>query len=677
MKRILLIATFSIAILHLFSQQLPSKTDIISKMKLVNDYWISQNPTPGNNQWARAAYFTGMIDFYKIYQKDSYFQYANRWANNNNWSLNGGTSTRNADNQTCGQIYIDLYNLDKEKQNTKISAIKTSIDNMVNSVKSDDWWWIDALYMAMPVFTRLGVLYNDSSYFDKMYEIYTNTKISRGLYNTSENLWYRDENYDPPFYTKNGQDSYWSRGNGWVIAAHVRVLKILPENNKNRTEYIETFQKMAAALKDRQREDGFWNASLDDPNEYTGPETSGTSFFTYSIAWGINNGLLDSTSYFPVVVKAWNALTTTAVQTNGFLAFVQGVGSAPSSSQPVTVNSTADFGVGAFLLAGTEVVKLASGVMPIPSNFNMTSVTATDKNHVKIKFTKPVNKSTALNKSNFIIDNDIIINNVSIGDNDSVIILNVSSLTYGSYTLTTSYITSSSGETIETGESGRFVFTGIYAITASGFEGGTGNTPDKTVDFDLSTRWSANGSGQWIMYDLGEIMQVNSVDVAFFNGASRLTFFSIHLSKDSTKFNELFNGSSSGTTLNFENFDFEDQSARFVKIVGYGNSQSTWNSFTEVRINRTENSSGLTNQTFSPSIKFFPNPFSGNIIYFKSNQSGELLLKIQDLSGKTIYENLLDSRVTSIQFDKQLQKGVYFISIRDKNSTTYSKLIVN
>lgn len=677
MKRILLIGVFSIALLHLFSQHLPSKTDIISKMKLVNDYWISQNSTPGNNQWARAAYFTGLMDFYKIYPKDSYLQYANRWATNNNWSLNGGSNTRNADNQTCGQIYIDLYNLAEVKQTTKISAIKTSVDNMVNSIKADDWWWIDALYMAMPVFTRMGVLYNDGSYYDKMYEIYTNTKVTRGLYNTTENLWYRDENFDPPFYTKNGQDSYWARGNGWVIAAHVRILQLLPENNKNRAEYIETFQKMAAALKDRQREDGFWNVSLDDPNEYAGPETSGTSFFTYSMAWGINNGLLDSVTYFPVVAKAWNALTTTAVQTSGFLAFVQGVGSAPSSSQPVTVNSTADFGVGAFLLAGTEIVKLASGVMPIPYNFNMTSVTATDKNHVKIKFTKPVNKSTALIKSNYNIDNEIVINNVSGSDNDSVIILNVSNLTYGSYALSISNVASSTGEIIEVGETGRFVFTGIYAVTASDFEAGTSNTPDKTVDFDLSTRWSANGSGQWIMYDLGEIMQVNSVDLAFFNGASRLTFFSIHLSKDSITFDELFNGSSSGTTLNLENFDFADQPARYVKIVGYGNSQSTWNSITEARVNRTENSSGFKNQTQSSAINFYPNPFSGNKIYFKSTQTAESTITIKDLNGKIIYTDWLNVSNTCIHLEKQLQKGVYIISISDENSTVYGKLIVN
>ncbi|MDP4271746.1 MAG: glycoside hydrolase family 88 protein, partial [Bacteroidota bacterium] len=325
----------------LLAQTLPSKQEIISSMKSVNNYWIEQNTDPGNNQWARAVYFTGNMDFYKIYPKDTYLNYSTLWANNNSWALNGGTSTRSADNQICGQTYIDLYNLDPLKPASKISSIKTSVDNMVNSTTINDWWWIDALNMAMPVFTRLGVMYNNTGYFNKMYDLYSYTKVTLGLYNSAKGLWYRDASFKPPYKTTNGYESYWARGNGWVLSAHARVLQMLTLTDPHRTEYIETFQNMAAALKDRQRSDGFWNVSLDDPNEYGGPETSGTAMFTYGMAWGINNGLLDSATYYPVVVKAWNALTSVAVQSNGFLGYVQGVGSSPASSQPVTVSSTA------------------------------------------------------------------------------------------------------------------------------------------------------------------------------------------------------------------------------------------------------------------------------------------------------------------------------------------------
>jgi len=653
-----------------WAQQLPIKSEVISKMKLANDYWISQNSNPGNNQWARAVYFTGNMDFYKIYPKETYLQYANLWANNSNWSLNGGTATRNADNQTCGQVYIDLYNLDQAKQQNKISAIKTSIDNMVVSTKSDDWWWIDALFMAMPVYTRLGVLYNDSSYFNKMHDIYYNTKVTRGLYNTTENLWYRDETFDPPYATKNGQDSYWARGNGWVIAAHVRVLQLLPTNDSHRNEYIETLQKMAEALKIRQRADGFWNTSLDDPAEFDGPETSGTAFFTYGIAWGINNHLLDSVTYTPIVLKAWQGLTTIALQPNGFLGYTQGVGASPALA---SAGTTQDFGVGAFLLAGTEILKLATGTIPTPVNFGLKSVQTLSKNQIKVTFTKSIDNTTALVKTNYSINNGITINSVVKDVSDSTVILSVSNLIPAAYTLQTNNIKSSTGEQQEVGETKAFSYSGITAITASAYETGSSNTPDKTMDFDFSTRWSADGKGQWIMYDLGEEKTISSVDIAFYNGAARKTYFNIELSTNGNEFNQVYiaeTTGSSGASANLENYDFSDQDARFVRIVGFGNSTSTWNSITEARINWKDKTSKLTyvaNNTF----KVYPNPMKGSELNIESNSTLTKVV-ISDLTGKIVYisENN-ENRLKNIQ----LKSGIYYLTIQTINSSE-SKLLV-
>ena len=342
-------------------------------------------------------------------------------------------------------------------------------------------------------------------------------------------MWYRDESFKPPYATKNGMESYWSRGNGWVIAAHARVLQLLPENDNHRAEYIQTFQKMAEALKSRQRTDGFWGVSLDDPNEFPGPETSGTAFFTYSLAWGINNHLLDSATYISVVQKAWNGLTTIAVQPNGALGYVQGVGSNPASSQPVTVNSTADFGVGAFLLAGTEVAKLASGEMPVPTNFYVKKVTAISKNLIKVQFSKSLDFIPALKPENYQILEGISVSQVSMGENDSTVMITVSEMSPGRYTLQTGDILSSTGLKLETQDNISFVYTGITSITASDYEAGTANTPDKTMDFDYNTRWSSYGSGQWIMYDLGELKKVLSVDVAFYKGNVRKGLLSVNL----------------------------------------------------------------------------------------------------------------------------------------------------
>lgn len=675
MKRFWLSFLFSLTAFFIASQELPSKKEILSALKTVNNYWITQNPVPGNNQWARAAYFTGNMDFYKIYPKKSYLDYINLWANNNRWALNGGNSTRNADNQTCGQIYIDLYNMDSEKQEFKIENIKASIDNMVNSTKADDWWWIDALYMAMPVFSRFGVMYNDDKYFEKMYQLYTNTKVTRKLYNTSENLWYRDESFDPPYLTPNEEDSYWSRGNGWVIAAHVRTLRLLPENHINRNEYIETFRAMAAALKMRQQADGFWYASLDDPHDYGGPETSGTAFFTYSIAWGINNQLLDSAEYYPVIVSAWDAMTKISVQKSGLLGFVQGVGSNPASSQPVTANSTADFGVGAFLLAGTELLKLAKGEMQVPSDFFISAVSAIAKNRVQVTFSNAFQTLSALDKMNYSIK-DVSITNVIKGKNDSTVILETSELHYGAYIVEVKNVKSVNGELIEDGDKKGFVYTGVINITASGYETGTSNTPEKTMDFDLSTRWSANGAGEWIMYDLGETVTVHSVELAFFNGASRLAYISIALSTDGEAFDEVFNGASGGKTNELELFDFDDSKARYVKITGFGNSQSTWNSITETRINFTPNASAIMNPSQKTSvISIFPQPLKGKKIYTDRVFVENTKWTLNDIAGRIVEQGYSEACTNRIELKQKPATGCYILTLAEKTLKNV-KLIV-
>jgi unsaturated rhamnogalacturonyl hydrolase len=344
------------------SQELPTKSEVAAAMQKVNDYWMSIHPDPAHNSWwhngwSRSAYFTGDMAHYLMTGDVRYLNFARDWAERHNWQLNEGCYTTNADDQCAGQTYIALYKLNPVP--SKISCITTSINNS----ETEDWWWIDAMYMAMPIYAELGVLYDDPTYFEMMYERYEDTKVRRGLYDTDEGLWYRDEGYKyPGNQTPNGEKIFWSRGNGWVFAAHARVLEVLPIDAPHRDEYIATFQAMAEALKAVQRPDGFWNVSLADPNDYPGPETSGTAFFTYGMAWGINNGYLASSGYGATVAKAWNAMVNTAVHPNGKLGYVQGVGQEPASSQPVTYDNTEDFGVGAFLLAGSEVYEMGNNL---------------------------------------------------------------------------------------------------------------------------------------------------------------------------------------------------------------------------------------------------------------------------------------------------------------------------
>lgn len=259
-----------------------------------------------------------------------------------------------------GQTYLDLYEIDPKPE--RIADIKENIDFVIASGKVDDWTWIDAIQMAMPVFAKLGVMYDDEQYFDYMYKMYVHSRDVEGggLYNREDKLWWRDKDFVPPYTEPNGEDCYWSRGNGWVVAALVRVLDLIPEDQQHRAEYLQDFKDLMDGVLATQREDGFWNVSMHDPSNFGGRETSGTALFVYGMAWGINQGILDTAVYRPAMEKAWKAMVNEAVHPSGFLGYLQGTGKEPKDGQPVSYASVPDFedyGLGCFLLAGTEVYR--------------------------------------------------------------------------------------------------------------------------------------------------------------------------------------------------------------------------------------------------------------------------------------------------------------------------------
>jgi len=356
------------------SQKLPAKKKILATLQLTNKYFMEKWPDAGktiftnierpSNIWTRAVYYEGLMSLYKIDKQRSYYDYALQWGEKHQWGLRGGVKTRNADNQCCAQTYIDMYLLDNKQHPERVRDIKVSVDSMMLTSKIDDWNWVDALQMAMPVFVKLGNLYNEPKYFDRMYEMYAFTKNKHGdngLYNQKEHLWWRDKDFDPPYKEPNGDDCYWARGNGWVVAALLRVMSELPKNDPHYQEYLQDYKDMCAALLPLQRKDGYWNVSLNDPNNFGGKEVSGTSLFIYGFAWGINNNILDKKIYLPAITKAWNAMSKEAVHPDGKLGYVQGTGKEPKDGQPVNYDNTPDFedyGLGCFLLAGTEIYKL-------------------------------------------------------------------------------------------------------------------------------------------------------------------------------------------------------------------------------------------------------------------------------------------------------------------------------
>jgi len=364
---------FSVMICTAISaQKLPSRKSILAPMRLANAYFMNKWPDAGkpvitnkerpSNLWTRAVYYEGLMALYAVDKQQEYYDYAVQWGEKHKWGLWGTPAVRNADMQCCGQTYIDLYLADQKEE--RIRDIKQCIDNMVRSGKKDDWNWIDALQMAMPVFARLGHVYNDTAYYRKMYDLYAFAKYNHGgngLYDAKTGLWWRDKDFVPPYKEPNGANCYWARGNGWVVAALLRTLEWLPETDPHYREYMQDYLNMCAALLPLQREDGFWNVSLHDPEHFGGKELSGTALFTYGYAWGINKGLLDRKTYMPAIVKAWKGLVNDCVHTDGKLGYVQGTGKEPKDGQPVSYDHTPDFedyGLGCFLLAGSEVYKL-------------------------------------------------------------------------------------------------------------------------------------------------------------------------------------------------------------------------------------------------------------------------------------------------------------------------------
>ncbi|KRC78912.1 glycoside hydrolase family 105 protein [Sphingomonas sp. Root241] len=212
------------------------------------------------------------------------------------------------------------------------------------------WCWCDALFMAPAAFIELSRQTGDRRYADfALREFWATTAF---LYDPAERLYYRDSRFFERRDAK-GRKEFWSRGNGWVFGGMARIIPLLPKGSPDRRRMEALFRDMAERIKALQKPDGYWAPSLLAP-EGSPPETSGTAFYTYGLAWGINAGLLPSREYEPVVRRGWSALGR-AIQPDGRLGFVQQVSDRP---EKVEATDTQYYGVGAFLLAATQMAAL-------------------------------------------------------------------------------------------------------------------------------------------------------------------------------------------------------------------------------------------------------------------------------------------------------------------------------
>ncbi len=359
-----------------FAQSNLQPDSIIHIMKKTADWqWkdLADNgwKTP-KTDWTNGALYTGMMAWANLANDNTYYNKLIEVGNENHWGL--GPERFFADDYCVGQTYSQLYQLYKnpkyiakfkDRADTIVTMPHTESLLWVNEIFNREWAWCDALYMGPPALGYLTQATGDPKYLDTASKLWW--KSSEYLYDNKEHLFFRDSRYFDQK-EKNGAKVFWGRGNGWVMGGLVRILEVMPQNHPDRKKFEKQFREMAKRIASLQQPDGSWHASLLDPASFPAKETSGTGFFAYALAWGINNGLLNYNDYKEAVKNSWTSLVT-SVHPNGKLGYVQAQGRDP---QEVTYDDTDVYGVGAFLLAGSEIYKmelnLADGLLVNVSN---------------------------------------------------------------------------------------------------------------------------------------------------------------------------------------------------------------------------------------------------------------------------------------------------------------------
>ena len=317
--------------------------------------------------WTVGAYYTGVARAHAATKNQIFEAALKNQGYNSNWQTYKRVFHADDIAISYSYLYLDMTFKRKDFVDLKptedflkahlITPNKWSDGTAKNKDENILWWWCDALFMAPPVINLYAKHTNKESYLDLMHKNYMDAYNK--LFDKEEHLFARDGRFiwtgdAKDMKEPNGKKVFWSRGNGWVLSGLALILTDMPENYKNRPFYVNLYKEMAARILELQTKNGLWHTSLLCPETYNHGEVSGSGFYTYALAWGINNGLLDKTTYLPAVKKAWKAMAK-CQHKNGMVGWVQNIGAFP---EPASEGSWQNFGTGAYLLAGSEVLKL-------------------------------------------------------------------------------------------------------------------------------------------------------------------------------------------------------------------------------------------------------------------------------------------------------------------------------
>ncbi len=364
MKRLFFALAICIASFPVLAQNI-NPFEVKKEMKRVADWQIENIDSLYSNRkvphhpisWFRAALYVGMSKWAAMAEDNTYWEWMKKIGEDNNWMLH--KRQYHADDHAVGQMYVELYRKYGNKE--MITPTQKSFDFILfhpskaslkwpSPFHHNRWSWCDALFMSPPVWAQLYKITGEIKYLDfLMSEFKATTDF---LFDKKENLYYRDQTFMGKL--DYGTKIFWSRGNGWVFASLPAIMNEIDPSTKEYKYFLKIFKKMAARLIQLQTPQGHWAMSLLGQEFYPTPETSGTGFYTYGLAWGINNGILDKAIYEPAVKKAWNCLVS-HITPEGMLGYVQPMGSAPGNAW---ADQTEVYGAGAFLSAGAEVYKL-------------------------------------------------------------------------------------------------------------------------------------------------------------------------------------------------------------------------------------------------------------------------------------------------------------------------------